>query len=146
LVVKDIIVFLIYYMERKIIRKIIYKTETRRKFFMKSIKRKVDFIKAIIHIVRCSLYLKAKACGISLEMHKVWKLYAMSSVMWTCWNDLGLNLCVVSPMSYIVTTSEDSLERRKVKYIVINTRDLVSTLVNYQASYYKVITSLKYIK
>ena len=30
--------------------------------------------------------------------------------------------------------------------ITINTRDLASTLVNYQASYCKVITSLKYIK
>jgi len=36
--------------------------------------------------------------------------------------------------------------RREVKCIIIDTRDLVSTLVNYQASYYKVITSLKYIK
>jgi len=31
-------------------------------------------------------------------------------------------------------------------YITIDTRDLASTLVNYQASYYKVITSRKYIK
>ena len=32
--------------------------------------------------------------------------------------------------------------KRGVKHIAINTRDLASTLANYQASYYKVITSL----
>ena len=36
--------------EKKAIRKIIYKTKTRRKFFMKSIKRRVDFIDVIICI------------------------------------------------------------------------------------------------
>jgi len=36
--------------------------------------------------------------------------------------------------------------RREVKHVTINIRDLASTLVDYQASYYKVITSLKYIK
>ena len=35
---------------------------------------------------------------------------------------------------------------RGVKYITINTRDLALTLVDYQARYYKVVTSLKYIK
>ena len=34
----------------------------------------------------------------------------------------------------------------KVKHVTIDIRDLASTLVNYQASYYKVITSLKYVK
>jgi len=66
--------------------------------------------------------------------------------MQTCWNDLGLNLCVVPSTSYMVTISENGLIKRGVKYVTIDTRDLVSTLVNYQASYYKVITSLKYIK
>ena len=66
--------------------------------------------------------------------------------MQTCRNDLGLNLCVVPFMSHIVTISEDGLIRRGVKYITINTRDLVLTLVDYQASYYKVVTGLKYIK
>jgi len=33
-----------------------------------------------------------------------------------------------------------------IKCVAINTRDLVSTLVDYQASYYKVITSLKVTK
>jgi len=33
-----------------------------------------------------------------------------------------------------------------MKCVAIDTRDLASNLVNYQASYYKVITSLKYIK
>ena len=73
----------------------------------------------------------------------------MSSVLQTYQNDLGLNLCVVSPMSCMVTISENSLVRsykKKSKHVVIDTRDLVSTLVNYQTSYYKVFTSLKYIK
>ena len=46
----------------------------------------------------------------------------------------------------MVTISENSLVRREVKYIVIDTGDLVSTLVDYQASYYKGATSLKYTK
>jgi len=66
--------------------------------------------------------------------------------MQTCWNDLGLNLCIVPSTSYMVTISENGLIKRGVKYVTIDTRDLASTLVNYQASYYKVITSLKYIK
>jgi len=70
----------------------------------------------------------------------------MSLVMQTCWNNLGLNLYVVPSMSCVVTISEDGLVRREVKCIAINTRDLVSTLVNYQAGDYKVIASLKYIK
>ena len=73
----------------------------------------------------------------------------MSLVMQTCWNDLGLNLCVVPPMSCMVTISKDSLTRsykERSKHIAINTGDLASTLVDYQASYYKVFTSLKYIK
>jgi len=37
-------------MGKKVIRKIIYKAKTRRKFFIKSIERKIDFIEAIIHI------------------------------------------------------------------------------------------------
>jgi len=36
---------------------------------------------------------------------------AMSSVMWTCQNDLGLNLCVVPPTSHMVTISEIGLVR-----------------------------------
>ena len=36
---------------------------------------------------------------------------AMSSVMWTCQNDLGLNLCVVPPTSHVVAISEISLVR-----------------------------------
>ena len=39
------------------------------------------------------------------------KLHVMSSMMQTCQNNLGLNLCVVPPMSHIVTISEDSLVR-----------------------------------
>ena len=35
----------------------------------------------------------------------------MSLVMQTCQNDLGLNLCVVSPISHIVTISEIDLVR-----------------------------------
>ena len=73
----------------------------------------------------------------------------MSLVMWICWNDLGLNLCVVPPMSYVATISENGLVRsykERSKHIAINTGDLASTLVDYQASYYKVFTILKYIK
>ena len=36
---------------------------------------------------------------------------AMSLVMWTCQNDLGLNLCVVPPTSHMVTILENSLVR-----------------------------------
>jgi len=36
---------------------------------------------------------------------------AMSSVMWTCQNDLGLNLCVVPPISHMVAISENGLVR-----------------------------------
>jgi len=36
---------------------------------------------------------------------------AMSSVIWTCQNDLGLNLCVVPPTSCVVTISEIGLVR-----------------------------------
>ena len=69
--------------------------------------------------------------------------------MQTCQNNLGLNLYVVSSTRHVVTISEDGLIRsykERSKCIAIDTRDLVSTLVNHQASYYKVITSLKYIK
>ena len=69
--------------------------------------------------------------------------------MQTCQNNPGFNLCIVPPTSCVVTISENSLIRsykERSKHIAIDTRDLVSTLVNYQASYYKVITSLKYIK
>jgi len=47
-----------------------------------------------------------KVCGVSLKIHRVWKLYAMSSAMWTCWDDLGLSLCVVPPISYVVAISK----------------------------------------
>jgi len=36
---------------------------------------------------------------------------AMSSVMWTCQNDLGLNLCVVPSISHMVAISENGLVR-----------------------------------
>ena len=36
---------------------------------------------------------------------------AMSLVMWTCQNDLGLNLCVVPSTSYVVVISENGLVR-----------------------------------
>jgi len=36
---------------------------------------------------------------------------AMSSVMQTCQNDLGLNLCVVPPTSHMVAISEIGLVR-----------------------------------
>jgi len=65
--------------------------------------------------------------------------------MQTCWNDLSLNLCIVSPMSCIVAISENSLVRSYKKRSKVHCH-LASTLVDYQASYYKVITSLKYIK
>jgi len=89
--------------------------------------------------------LKVKVHEVGSNMHRVWKVYVMSLVMQTCWNDLGLNLCVMFPISCMVVISENSLVRRGVKYVTINIRDLALTLVNYQASYY-VINSLKYIK
>ena len=46
----------------------------------------------------------------------------------------------------MVTILENGLIRREVKHVTIDIRDLVLTLVDYQASYHKVITSLKYIK
>jgi len=36
--------------------------------------------------------------------------------------------------------------RRGVKHVAIDTGDLASTVVDYQASYYKGVISLKYIK
>ena len=36
---------------------------------------------------------------------------AMSSVMQTCQNDLGLNLCIVPPISCMVAISENDLVR-----------------------------------
>ena len=49
----------------------------------------------------------------------------------------------------MVTILEDGLVRsykKRSKYVAIDTGDLASTLVSYQISYYKVFTSLKYIK
>ena len=62
-------------------------------------------------LVRHSSYLKVKVHRVGLDMHRVQKLYAMSSVMWTCQNNLGLNLCVVPPTSHMVIISEDGLVR-----------------------------------
>ena len=63
--------------------------------------------------VRCSLCLKVKVHEVGSDMHRVSTLCTISFVivMWTCWNDLGLNLYVVPPMSYVVAISEDSLVR-----------------------------------
>ena len=50
---------------------------------------------------------------------------------------------------YMVAISKDGLVKsykERSKHIAIDTGDLVLTLVNYQASYYKVFASLKYIK
>ena len=70
-------------------------------------------------LVRCSLYLKVKICEVGLDMHRVQKLHAISSVMWTCQNNLDLNLYIVPPTSCVVAISEDGLvksykERNKV--------------------------------
>ena len=49
----------------------------------------------------------------------------------------------------MVVVLEDGLVRsykERSKCVAIDTRDLASTLVDYQTSYYKVFTSLKYIK
>ena len=69
--------------------------------------------------------------------------------MQTCQNNLDLNLYVVFSTSYVIIILEDIFIRsykKEIKHVVIDIRDLALTLVNYQASYYKVITSLKYIK
>ena len=52
-------------------------------------------------------------------------------------------------MSHMVIISENGFARsykKRSKYVTIDIRDLALTLVNYQTSYYKVLTSLKYIK
>ena len=49
----------------------------------------------------------------------------------------------------MVTILENGLVKsikKRIKCVAIDIGDLVSTLVDYQAGYYKVITSLKYIK
>ena len=59
----------------------------------------------------------------------------MNSVMQTCWNNLGLNLCIMPSTSHMITISENGLVRsykeREIKHVAIDTRDLVSTLVDY---------------
>ena len=62
-------------------------------------------------IIKHTSDLKTKAHGVSSEECKVWKIYVMSLVMQTYQNSLGLNLYVVSLMSYMVTISEDGLVR-----------------------------------
>ena len=50
------------------------------------------------------------------------------------------------PTSCVVAISENGHIRsykKRSKHIAIDTGDLASTLVDYQASYYKVVTSLK---
>ena len=69
--------------------------------------------------------------------------------MWTCWNDLSLNLYIMPPISHIVVISKNSFiesYKKGIKCIAIDTGDLASTLVDYQANYYNVFTSLKQIK
>jgi len=61
--------------------------------------------------VRHSSYLKVKVCRVILDMHRAQKLHVMSLVMWTCQNDLGLNLCVVPLTSHMVTISENGFVR-----------------------------------
>ena len=57
------------------------------------------------------LHLKIKFHGVGSDMYRVQKLHAISSVIQTCWNNLGLNLCVMLPTSHIVTISENGLIR-----------------------------------
>jgi len=42
-------------------------------------------------------------------MYRVWKLHVMSLVIQTCWNNLGLNLCVMPPTSSVVAISDNDL-------------------------------------
>ena len=65
----------------------------------------------LYHLVRCSLHLKVKVHKVGLDIHRVQKLHTMSLVIQTCWNDLGLNLCIVPSTSHMVTISEDGLVR-----------------------------------
>ena len=51
--------------------------------------------------------LETKVCRVSLEMYRVWKLCIVSSVMWTCQNDLDFNLYAVLSVCYMVATSND---------------------------------------
>jgi len=71
--------------------------------------RRNDIIQYII--VRCGSYLKMKVHRVGSGMHRVWKLCAISLVIWTYQNDLGLNLYIVPPISCVVTISENGLVR-----------------------------------
>jgi len=54
--------------------------------------------------------------------------------MQTCQNNLDLNLYVVSSTSCVIIILEDIFIRsykKEIKHVIINTRDLASTLVNY---------------
>jgi len=41
----------------------------------------------------------------------VWKLHMMSSVIWTCQNNLDFSLCVMPSISYMVKILENDLVR-----------------------------------
>jgi len=73
-------------------------------------KKKLSLLSAILTI-RCSSHLKVKVHRFGLNIHRMKKLYVMSLVMWTCWNNLSLNLYVVPPISHMVIISENGLVR-----------------------------------
>ena len=49
---------------------------------------------------------------ISSEIYRVWKLYAMSLVMWTCQNNLGFSLYAIPSIYYIVATSDEWMKSK----------------------------------
>ena len=51
--------------------------------------------------------LGGKSLQISSKMYRVWKLYTISSVIWTSQNDLGFSLYTTPSVCCIITTSED---------------------------------------
>ena len=46
-------------------------------------------------------------------MYRVWKLYLISLVIWTCQNNLGFSLYVMLSVCYIVITSEKWIESER---------------------------------
>jgi len=53
-----------------------------------------------------------KVCRVGLGIHRLWKLYAMSLVMWICQNNLGFSLYTVLSICYIIITSDEWMKSK----------------------------------
>ena len=60
--------------------------------------------------VRHGSHQKTKAYKVSSEMHKVWKLHAMSSMIQTCQNNLDFSLYIILSVCCMITTSDEWLK------------------------------------